>query len=679
MAHPLYPHLLSPLDLGFTTLKNRTLMGSMHTGLEEQPDAFERLAAFYAERARGGTALIVTGGFAPNDTGLIADHGAKLTDDREMQRHRVITRAVHAEDAKICLQILHTGRYGFHRELVAPSAIQAPINFFKPRELSDHEIREQIDDYIRCARLAREAGYDGVEVMGSEGYLINQFIVKHTNKRGDCWGGDYANRIRFPLDIVAGIRLAVGDDFIIIYRISLMDLVPDGSSWEEVCRLARRMETAGATLLNTGIGWHEARIPTIAACVPRGAFTWATARLKEEVTVPLITSNRINTPETAEKILADGQADMISMARPLLADPDFIAKAQTGRARMINTCIACNQACLDHIFSLEIASCLVNPRAGHETELIVEPARQCRRLAVIGAGPAGLAFAVTAALRGHRVMLYEQDDRIGGQLNLAVRIPGKEEFRETLRYFHHQLDLLGVDLRLNTTATADDLRKAEVDAVIIATGIRPRDLTLPGRNHPSVLGYRKVLADPTLAGRRVAIVGAGGIGVDTALFLTQEKTGQGPATDPTEFLAAWGIDPDLRHPGGLNPDGPVIPPPARQVYLLQRSSGKIGARLGKTTGWIHRLELRRRQVQMLSSVDYDHIDDQGLHIRHRDREVVLVVDHVVVCAGQEPNDALARALADSSLDVHVIGGAHSTAGLDAKRAILEGTRLAVAL
>lgn len=674
MPHPLYSHLLAPLELDFTTLRNRVLMGSMHTGLEELPDGHDRMAAFYAERARGGAALMVTGGIAPSEAGCIADHGAKMTTEEEAHKHRVITRAVHDEGAKICLQILHTGRYAFHKKLVAPSAIQAPINIFKPKELSPEGIEQQISDFVQCARLAKEAGYDGVEIMGSEGYLINQFIVRHTNHRTDQWGGSYENRIRFPLEIVQRTREAVGPEYIIIFRLSLLDLIENGSTWDEVVLLARRLESAGVTLINSGIGWHEARIPTIAAMVPRAAFSWATAKLKQEVSVPLITSNRINTPEVAEEVLAGNEADMISMARPLLADPEFVNKAATGRADLINTCIACNQACLDHIFAGKTASCLVNPRAGHETELVYTPTRAPKRIAVVGAGPAGLSFAMTAAQRGHQVALFEKADDIGGQLNIAMQIPGKQEFKETLRYFRHQMSLFGVAVHLNTAATAALLKQKRFDAVVVATGITPRQVALPGIDHPCALSYIDVLWHKKPVGQKVAIIGAGGIGFDTAIYLTHGEVQ--PEDNHDAFLNEWGIDPYLNHPGGLNPAGPQVSKSSREVYLLQRKGSKVGARLSKTTGWIHRAQLRQKEVTMLNSVQYERIDDQGLHITRRDKKMVLCVDNVIVCAGQEPNRQLADELADSDLDVHVIGGADVAAELDAKRAIDQGARLA---
>jgi 2,4-dienoyl-CoA reductase (NADPH2) len=677
MIHPLYPHLLAPLALEFTTLKNRVLMGSMHTGLEELPDGAERLAALYAERARGGVALIVTGGIAPNDAGLTIDHSAKLTGKEALDRHRVIVRAVHAEGSKICLQILHTGRYGFHKKIVAPSPIQAPINIFKPSALTAEQVAQQVDDFVRCAGLAQQAGYDGVEIMGSEGYLINQFLVRHTNQRTDQWGGSYQNRMRFALDIVQRTRQAVGAEFMIIFRLSLIDLIPNGSTWQEVVALAKHLERAGVTMINTGIGWHEARIPTIAAMVPRAAFTWITAKLKAEVGVPLITSNRINTPEVAEAVLANKEADMISMARPLLADPDFIAKAATGRGQLINTCIACNQACLDNIFSGQVASCLVNPRAGHETELRFTPGVTVKKIAVVGAGPAGLSVATAAVQCGHQVVLYEQADRIGGQLNIAVQIPGKEEFKETLRYFDQQLNQLGVTVHLNTRATADELAAAGYDAVVVATGIAPRQVKIPGIDHPCVLSYIDVLLHQKPVGQRVAIVGAGGIGFDIAIYLTHGD----PETslDRDLFLQAWGIDTTLQYPGGLHPDGPKSAAPGRQLYLLQRKGSKVGAGLSKTTGWIHRAQLHRKQVAMLNSVTYDRIDDQGLHITRANKKLVLSVDNVVICAGQESLRQLADELKARQVPVHRIGGADVATELDARRAIDQGARLAVTL
>jgi 2,4-dienoyl-CoA reductase (NADPH2) len=677
MPHPLYPNLLSPLDLGFVTLPNRVLMGSMHTGLESLPDAGERLAEFYGARARGGVGLIVTGGIAPNEQGCGGPNAPKLTSDREMGIHRKVVTRVHAEGARICLQILHTGRYAHHRQAVAPSPIQAPINVFKPRALTDAEVERHIYDYVRCTRIAQAAGYDGVEIMGSEGYLINQFLSARTNQRTDRWGGSYENRMRFPLAIVERIRQAVGPRFIIIFRLSMIDLVAGGGTWNETVMLAEALQQAGVSIINTGIGWHEARIPTIAAMVPRAAFTWITARLKVKVTVPLIASNRINTPETAEAILAEGGADMVSMARPLLADADFVSKAVTGRGHLINTCVACNQACLDRIFSGKTATCLVNPRAGREIEWPLDTVERPLKLAVIGAGPAGLSFAVTASRRGHWVSVYEKADRIGGQLNMAVRIPGKAEFTETLRYFQSQIDYLGIELHLKTHVDGDHLRSRGYDAVIVASGVVPRTLDLPGADHPCVRSYADVLNHLKPVGRTVAIIGAGGIGVDMAFHLSQEEQPNGEAL--LAYMNRWGIDETLDKPGGLKPAAPPTDAPARQIYLLQRSGGKVGAGLGKTTLWIHRLELTHRKVHTMNRVTYERIDDQGLHIRRNGESICLPVDNVVVCAGQEPLDDPVPDLAATGIPVHTIGGAGQTRGLDAKKAIADGFELAMGI
>ncbi len=675
MIQSKYPHLLAPLDLGFTQLKNRVLMGSMHTGLEEAPGGFERMAAYYAERAQGGVSLIVTGGVAPNEAGCVAPGAAKLNTNAEMKNHRIVTRAVHGQGGKIALQILHTGRYAFHEKLVGASAIKAPINVFKPRALTEEEILEHIRDFANCAYLARQAGYDGVEIMGSEGYLINQFIVTKTNNRTDRWGGSFENRIRLPVEIVRQVREKVGPDFIIIYRLSMIDLVKNGSSWEEVVRLAEKIEQAGATIINTGIGWHEARVPTIAAMVPRAAFTWLTARLKGLVSIPLVTSNRINTPEVAEEVLARGDADMISMARPLLADPDFVKKAAKDRADEINTCIGCNQACLDHIFFGQIASCLVNPRAGHETELQYLPTEAPKKIAVVGTGPAGLSFAIVAASRGHDVTLFEKSDAIGGQLNLANQIPGKEEFNETLRYYITQLELTGVRLRLNLKATAQQLMAEGYEAVILASGVMPRKPEIPGIDHSSVLSYVDVLRHKKKVGQRVAIVGAGGIGFDVAEYITH-PTGVSTSLDRKAFLNEWGVDMDYHFPGGLAQKRPAVPSSGRQVYLLQRKPNKMGETLGKTTGWIHRSTLKQRQVIMLNGVTYDKIDDAGLHITLRGAREVLSVDTVIICAGQEPLRDLKDELENRGMPVHLIGGADRAVELDAKRAIDQGARLA---
>ncbi|MFF3455426.1 FAD-dependent oxidoreductase [Streptomyces sp. NPDC002730] len=670
-----YPHLLSPLDLGFTTLPNRVLMGSMHVGLEEAERGFERMAAFYAARARGGVGLIVTGGIAPNDRGRPYEGGAKLTNEAEAEQHRAVTAAVHAEGGRIAMQILHFGRYAYHADLVAPSAIQAPISPFVPHALTDAEVEETIEDFVRTAELAKSAGYDGVEIMGSEGYFINEFIASATNHRTDRWGGSYENRIRLPLEIVRRTRERVGPDFILIYRLSMLDLVPGGSSLQEVITLAKEIEAAGVTIINTGIGWHEARIPTIATSVPRGAYTWVTKKLMGSVSVPLITSNRINTPEVAEQLLAEGRADMVSLARPFLADPEFVAKAKADRAEAINTCIGCNQACLDHTFSGKITSCLVNPRACHETELVLSPTRLRKRVAVIGAGPAGLACAVSTAERGHEVTLFDAADEIGGQLNIAKRIPGKEEFNETLRYFRTQLELHGVEIRLGTRVTADDLASAAYDEIVVATGVTPRTPEIPGVDHPSVLSYLDVLRDGAPVGERVAVIGAGGIGFDVAEFLTDG--GEGASLDAGTYFRQWGVDTDYSAPGGLT--APERPAPPRSVHLLQRKASKVGAGLGKTTGWIHRTELKHRGVQMTAGATYERIDDEGLHVSVDGAARVLPVDTVVLCTGQEPQRALYEELSAAGHSVHLIGGADVAAELDAKRAIDQGTRLAATL
>jgi 2,4-dienoyl-CoA reductase (NADPH2) len=648
-------------------------MGSMHVGLEEAPNGFERMAAFYAERARGGVGLIVTGGIAPNAAGRPYPGGAMLSTPAEADRHRVVTAAVHAEGGKIAMQILHFGRYAYHPDLVAPSPLQAPISPHVPHELSGLEVEQTINDYVRCAELAKAAGYDGVEVMGSEGYLINEFIARPTNQRTDRWGGEYPNRMRFPVEIVRRIRQAVGEDFIIVYRLSMLDLVPGGSTSDEVVTLARAIETAGATIINTGIGWHEARIPTIATPVPRGAFGWVTRRLMGAVSVPLVTSNRINTPEKAEELLAGGYADLVSLARPFLADPDFVAKAAAGTPEAINTCIGCNQACLDHTFALKITSCMVNPRACHETDLVLRPTRVRQRIAVVGAGPAGLAFAVSAAERGHTVTLFDAADEIGGQLTVARRVPGKQEFDETLRYFRHRLTQTGVDVRLGTAIGADDLTGYE--DVVLATGVTPRRPDLPGIDHPSVLGYLDVLRGTRAVGTRVAILGAGGIGFDVAEFLTDPGTDT--SRDVAAFLRQWGVDAEHRGPGGLIE--PIRPQPARRVHLFQRKTTKVGAGLGRTTGWIHRAELKHRGVQLIAGAGYDRIDDEGLHYQLDGKQLVLPVDSIVLCTGQDPNRSLHDDLVDRGLTPHLIGGADHAAELDAKRAIDQGTRLAAAI
>ncbi|MDR6731204.1 NADPH-dependent 2,4-dienoyl-CoA reductase [Delftia lacustris] len=673
MTH--YPHLNAELDLGFTTLRNRVLMGSMHVGLEEAPNGFERMAAFYAERARGEVGLIVTGGIAPNERGRPMKGGAMMVNEHEADQHRIVTQAVHAEGGKIAMQILHFGRYAYQPGLVAPSALQAPINPFVPHALTGDEVEQTIEDFVRCAALARHAGYDGVEIMGSEGYLINEFIAARTNQRDDEWGGSYAGRMRFAVEIVRRTRQRLGRDFIIIYRLSMLDLVEGGSTLEEVIALAQAIEAAGATLLNTGIGWHEARIPTIATKVPRAAYAWVTQRVMGQVGIPLITSNRINTPEVAERLLAEGYADMVSMARPLLADGDFVRKARQGRADEINTCIACNQACLDHTFGGKITSCLVNPRACHETELVIAPAPAAKRIAVVGAGPAGLSFAVTAAQRGHAVTLFDAASEIGGQFNIAKKVPGKEEFHETLRYFRRQLELGGVALRLGHRVEAAQLIEGGYDEIVLATGIRPRVPAIDGVDHPKVLGYLDVLQGDRPVGERVAIIGAGGIGFDVAEYLTH--AGDSGAVAPRKFYAEWGIDTDYAQAGGLAQ--PQAQPSPRRVHLLQRKSTKVGDQLGKTTGWIHRTSLKARSVAMGSGVAYERIDDAGLHITVDGQPQLLEVDNVVLCAGQEPQRELHAALSAAGCSVHLIGGADVAAELDAKRAILQGTTLAASL
>ncbi|MFG2518180.1 FAD-dependent oxidoreductase [Streptomyces sp. NPDC048527] len=670
-----YPHLLTPLDLGFTTLPNRVLMGSMHVGLEEAENGFARMAEFYAARARGGVGLMVTGGIAPNEAGRPWAGGAKLTTEAEADEHRQVTDAVHAAGAKIAMQILHFGRYAYHEDLVAPSPLQAPISPFPPHELTDAEVEQTVEDFARAAELAQRAGYDGVEIMGSEGYLINEFIVAATNQRTDRWGGSYENRIRFPLEIVRRVRERVGTDFILIYRLSMIDLVPGGSTLEEVVQLAKEIEAAGATIINTGIGWHEARIPTIATSVPRGAYTFVTKKVMGEVSIPLVTTNRINTPEIAEELLADGCADMVSLARPLLADPNFVAKARAERSETINTCIGCNQACLDHTFSGKITSCLVNPRACHETELVLAPTRLRKRVAVVGAGPAGLACAVSAAERGHAVTLFDAASEVGGQLNVARKVPGKEEFDETLRYYRAQLELHGVEVRLNTPVTAADLTPDAYDDVVVATGVTPRTPEIAGLDHPSVVSYLDVLRDGAPVGERVAIVGAGGIGFDVAEYLTD--SGDKASQDPATYFRQWGVDMDYQDRGGLaKPDRPA---PPRTVHLLQRKTSKVGAGLGKTTGWIHRTELRHRGVTMVAGATYDRIDDAGLHVTVDGNSTVIPVDTVVLCTGQEPRRGLYDDLLAAGREAHLIGGADVAAELDAKRAIRQGTELAAAL
>jgi 2,4-dienoyl-CoA reductase (NADPH2) len=673
MSQSPYPHLFQPLDLGFTQLKNRVIMGSMHLGLEEVKGGFARMAAFYAERARGGVALIVTGGIGPNAEGGVYAGAALMISDEDVANHSQVTKAVHAEGGKICMQILHTGRYAYNPKLVAPSALQAPINPFSPHELTDEEVSQQIEDFVRAAVLAQKAGYDGVEVMGSEGYLINQFIVSRTNHRDDDWGGDYGNRIRLPLEIVRRIREAVGDHFIIIYRLSMLDLVEQGSTLEEVVTLGLGIEKAGASIINTGIGWHEARVPTIATKVPRAAFTWVTAKLRASLNVPLITSNRINMPDVAEAVLARGDADLISMARPFLADPEFVIKAEQNRADEINTCIGCNQACLDHVFDHKMTSCLVNPRACHETELLIIPTETTKHIGVIGAGPAGLAFATTAARRGHKVTLFDAASEVGGQFNIAKRIPGKEEFYETVRYFKRQLELTGVTLRLDTQVDELLLQQYDFDELVFATGIVPRDLDIEGIDHPKVLSYLDVMNGHTV-GKRVAIIGAGGIGFDISEYLIHDPSHTSQSIDG--FMKQWGVDMTFRARGGVEGIKADFAPAVREIFLLQRKASKVGANLGKTTGWIHRTELLKKGVIMIADCEYQKVDDQGLHLLVSGQPQCLDVDHVVICAGQLSNKKLGESL---DRPVHFIGGAAVASELDAKRAIKQGTLLACSL
>jgi len=670
-----YPHLLEPLNLGFTTLPNRVIMGSMHVGLEEVKDGFNRMAAFYAERARGGVGLIVTGGIAPNDRGRPMPGGARLTTEAEAEKHKPVTDAVHRAGGKIAMQILHFGRYAYHENLVAPSALQAPINPMKPKALTSEEVVQTLDDFVRCAALAQSAGYDGVEIMGSEGYLLNEFIAARTNQRDDEWGGSYANRIRLPVEIVRGVRERVGPNFIIIYRLSMLDLVEGGSTLDEVIELAQAIEAAGASIINTGIGWHEARIPTIATKVPRAAWAWVTQQLKGKIGIPLVATNRINTPEVAEQLLTDGFCDMVSMARPFLADPLFIQKAAAGKADEINTCIGCNQACLDHTFGGKITSCLVNPRACHETLINITPASVRDKIAVVGAGPAGLSFATAAAQCGFEVTLFDAAAEIGGQFNIAKQVPGKEEFFETLRYFGRQVELTGVTLKLNTRVNAQDLVKGGYQQVVLATGVTPRTPPIDGITHPKVLGYLDVLRDKKPVGKTVALIGAGGIGFDVAEFLLHEGTS--PSLDKAKFFAEWGVDTAYSARGGLT--APHIEPAARKLYLLQRKASKVGETLSKTTGWIHRTSLKNRHVDMLAGVTYRRIDNDGLHITVGERDMTLPVDNVVICAGQEPQRELQADLQAAGVNVHLIGGADKAEELDAKRAIKQGLELAIAL
>ncbi|MBB19578.1 NADPH-dependent 2,4-dienoyl-CoA reductase [Paraglaciecola mesophila] len=669
-----YPNLLKPLDLGFTKLKNRVLMGSMHTGLEEAPNGHERMAKFFAERARGGVGLIVTGGIGPNDEGATHKNTKRLSNDKEVAHHKVITDAVHNEGGKICMQILHTGRYAYNPNLVAPSAVQAPINPFKPKALDDDGIEKQIEDFIFTSIQAQKAGYDGVEIMGSEGYFLNQFIAARTNQRDDEWGGSYENRIKLPLEVVRRVREAVGEKFIIIYRLSMLDLVEGGSTYEEVVELGKLIEKAGATIINTGIGWHEARIPTIATKVPRAAFTWVTAKFRESLSIPVITSNRINTPEVAEQVLARGDADMVSMARPFLADPDFVIKAIENRSDEINTCIGCNQACLDHVFEGKMTSCLVNPRACHETELSILPTQQPKNIAVIGAGPAGLAAAKTAAERGHSVTLFDSSDELGGQFNIAKQVPGKEEFYETIRYFKRQLELHNVTVKLNTRVSASDLNDSDFDDVIVATGIEPRTPPIEGIDHAKVMTYIEVIKEHKPVGKKVAVIGAGGIGFDVSEFLSH--SGESTSLSIPAFMKEWGIDMTFSSRGGIEGMKAQPAPSPREIFLLQRKTTKVGAGLGKTTGWAHRVGLLNKGVSMIAGCEYLKIDDQGIHIKVNDEVQVLDVDNVIICAGQEPLRELVEGL---TKPYHLIGGADVAAELDAKRAIDQGTRLAAEL
>ena len=676
-----FPHLLAPLDLGFTQLANRTLMGSMHTGLEEEKGGFEKLAAFYEARAKGGVGLIVTGGVSPNMRGRIAPLGSELSHFWHVNKHKQVTAAVHKYPTKICLQLLHTGRYAFHPFSVAPSKVKSPITPFTPKAMSVRQINSTIKDYAHAANLAAKAGYDGVEVMGSEGYLINQFACVRTNKRSDEWGGSIENRMRLGIETIKAVRAKVGEKFIIIFRLSMLDLVEGGNSWDEVVTMAKAVEQAGATLINTGIGWHEARVPTIVTSVPRAAFTWVTEKMKKEVSVPLITTNRINTPEVAENILATGQADMVSMARPFLADADFVNKAAENKSDEINTCIGCNQACLDHVFKQKRASCLVNPFACYETELTfnkLDKSKKAKKLAVIGAGPAGLAFSVYAAQRGHHVELFDKISEIGGQFNVAKQVPGKEEFFETLRYFNKQLALLNVPIHLNNEQSSETLLAAGFDEVILATGIKPRKLNIEGIDHPKVLSYLQVLRDKVVVGEKVAIIGAGGIGFDVATYLVEK--GESLTTDLDAWLKNWGVDKSYQQSGALLEKKPSTPHVAeREITLLQRKTTKVGKGLGKTSGWVHRANLIKHGVKMLPGVSYKSITDNGLLIEIDGKEQLLAVDNVIICAGQESNRDLQESLENGGLTVHLIGGANVAAELDAKRAIRQAAELAMVI
>lgn len=670
-----FPHLFEPLDLGFTTLKNRFIMGSMHTGLEELKGGYEKMAIYFGERAKGGVSLIVTGGIAPSIAGWVSPFASKMTNKRTALKHKIVTDEVHKHDGKICMQILHTGRYGYHPFSVAPSALKAPISPFKPWALSKRGIKKTIKDFARAAELAQIGGYDGVEIMGSEGYLINQFIAKKTNKRTDEWGGSYENRIKFPLEIVRAVREKVGEKFIIIFRLSMLDLVPGGSKWDEVVLLAKELEKAGVTIINTGIGWHEARIPTIATMVPRAAFSFVTKKMMGEVKIPLITTNRINSPDVAEKVLADGCADMVSMARPFLADPEFVNKAKAEKEDEINTCIGCNQACLDHIFKQQTASCLVNPRACNETELNYTPTTSPKKIAVVGAGPAGMAASTVAAKRGHQVTLFDASSEIGGQFNIAKQVPGKEEFYETIRYFKRQIELTGVDLKLNTKVSAEDLNN--FDEIILATGIIPRTPKIEGIENKKVLSYIDVLKDKKEVGKKVAIIGAGGIGFDVAEYITHK--GESSSLNVSKFLDEWGIDHDLEVRGGIEGIEPKVEPSPRAVFLMQRKETKVGAKLGKTTGWIHRLTLKHKAVKMINGIQYDKISDEGLHITRKEKAEVMDVDTIILCAGQLSKRDLLEPLEKLGKKPILIGGADFASELDAKRAIKQGSEVAARL
>lgn len=674
-----YPNLFSPLDLGFTQLKNRALMGSMHTLLEEAEDGFNKLAAYFVERAKGGVGMIMSGGIAPNIEGSPFVGSAMMATNNDVVNHRIVTDAVHqaAPDCKICMQILHNGRYAYHPGGVAPSAIKARITPFAPREMTAEDIERTLNEFAQCAALAKEAGYDGIEIIGSAGYLISEFLLEMTNQRQDEWGGSYENRMRFPIEVVKRIRAAVGDEFIVVYRIATMELLPGGSSWDEVIQLGKAIEKAGATIISTHFTWHEARVPTLATMVPRAAFTQVTGRLRKELSIPLITSNRINMPDVAEKVLSDGDADIVSMARPMLADAELIIKAEQGREDEINTCIACNQACMDHVFTGQLVSCLVNPRACHETELNYAPTENSKRVAVVGAGPAGLAYATIAAQRGHNVTLFESSDKVGGQFNIAKRIPGKEEFNETLRYYSKQLELTGVQVKLNHKATQEELLNGQFDKIILATGIKPRQPEIEGINHKKVVSYLDAIQDLKPIGKKVAIIGAGGIGFDTAEYLSH--AGESSGLSKTVFAKEWGIDFDNHPRGGVAGIEPCVETNDREIFLLQRKTTAVGKNLGRTTGWTHRIMLERRNVNMINGCEYTKIDDQGLHLQISGKPKVLNVDNVIICAGQDPLRTLYDSLKDSGCDVELAGGADVAAELDAKRAIKQASEMAAKL